>query len=298
MHACSLIAAHFCMRRSSLNKIVYETVLAMMLLGLLTLTLRIQPIKSWTWIVDDEGPADFRTIQEAINKAGAGETIYVHSGVYYERIVVNKSVSLVGENPANTTIDGGGVETVIAVTADFVNIRRFTIRNSGNETCRAIPFYRGILLNEVRCCSVFGNIIEGNEFGVQLLDSCNNVISENEMKNNECAIDLWKSCNNTFSGNIISANDYGMIFYESSNHNLISRNHMTNNGDGITLFYSCENIIFENRILNSGNGISLWMSKGNMLRNNVYMEANTHACSTRFKHGFFQVQIICYSCGS
>lgn len=31
-----------------------------------------------TWTVDDEGPADFTTIQAAIDNASLGDTIYVH----------------------------------------------------------------------------------------------------------------------------------------------------------------------------------------------------------------------------
>jgi hypothetical protein len=40
-------------------------------------------------------PDDFPAIQEAINAAGAGDTILVKRGMYVENPVVNKSVSLI-----------------------------------------------------------------------------------------------------------------------------------------------------------------------------------------------------------
>ena len=36
-----------------------------------------------TWHVDDDGKADFSSIQEAINVASNGDFIVVHSGVYF-----------------------------------------------------------------------------------------------------------------------------------------------------------------------------------------------------------------------
>jgi hypothetical protein len=47
-------------------------------------------------------PEDYQTIQGAINAASLGDTVYVNEGTYYENPVVNKTLSLVGENAANT----------------------------------------------------------------------------------------------------------------------------------------------------------------------------------------------------
>jgi len=84
-----------------------------------------------TWTVDDDGPADFRTIQEAINAASQGDTIYVYNGTYYEQVVVNKSVSLIGENKYTTIIDGNYTGNAIEVTASNVNVTGFTMQKSG-----------------------------------------------------------------------------------------------------------------------------------------------------------------------
>lgn len=59
-----------------------------------------------TWIVDDDGPADFHTIQEAINAASDGDTVLVRNGTYYEHVMINRTLQLVGENRYSTIIDG------------------------------------------------------------------------------------------------------------------------------------------------------------------------------------------------
>jgi pectin methylesterase-like acyl-CoA thioesterase len=82
-------------------------------------------------------PDDFPTIQEAINAADAGDTIFVKRGTYVENPVVNKSVSLVGEDKDATIID---VTAGLKVESNNVTLTGFTIYNgwraislSGNQ---------------------------------------------------------------------------------------------------------------------------------------------------------------------
>jgi len=85
-----------------------------------------------TIYVDDDGGADYTRIQDAIDNATEGDTVYVFNGTYYENIVVNKTINLIGEDrsPWNASvIDGGGSGDVVHVSADRVNISGFTINN-------------------------------------------------------------------------------------------------------------------------------------------------------------------------
>ena len=77
-------------------------------------------------------PDDYPSIQEAINQANEGDTIFVRNGTYYENVVVNKTVSLVGESVSNTVIDGNGIGDVVQIVEDNVSLSKFTIRNSGS----------------------------------------------------------------------------------------------------------------------------------------------------------------------
>jgi len=50
-------------------------------------------------------PRDYPTIQQAINHAKDGDTIKVLAGVYRENIIVNKSISIIGDGANITIID-------------------------------------------------------------------------------------------------------------------------------------------------------------------------------------------------
>ena len=81
------------------------------------------------WSVDGSGGADFTGIQDAINNAKEGDTILVYSGIYYENVVVDKTVTLKGiEHPV---VDACGRESAITLTADGITLVGFNATNSG-----------------------------------------------------------------------------------------------------------------------------------------------------------------------
>jgi len=72
-------------------------------------------------------------IQNAIDNASAGDTVRVYDGTYYENVIVNKTLTLIGNGTSKTTIDGGGSGDVVFISADWVNVSGFTITNSGSS---------------------------------------------------------------------------------------------------------------------------------------------------------------------
>jgi hypothetical protein len=53
-------------------------------------------------------PDDYSTIQEAVDAANSGDTIFVRAGTYNETVTIRKDgLTLTGENQSTTVIDGG-----------------------------------------------------------------------------------------------------------------------------------------------------------------------------------------------
>ena len=162
-------------------KAVSGVMLTLLLIGMLTITFKIQLVKAEpkTWTVDDDGPADFHTIQEAINVAYPGDTICVYNGTYYENVVVNKTVSLIGEGPRLTIIFGGETGTVVYVKANNTIISGFAM-----QSWSSYPDNTGIYVCNSSGNEISYNILGNNYFGIHFYYSNNNVIHHNNFLNN------------------------------------------------------------------------------------------------------------------
>jgi len=196
-------------------------------------------------------PTDYSTIQGAINHAISGDTIFVHGGTYYEHIIVNKSVSLFGEDRDSTIIDGNETGTVISIKASYVSVRGFTVMRSGRG-----PYNSGIFVNQSSGNDISHNTVTDNNNGIGLYFSPNNEISGNTITKNNNGIGLYFSPNNEISGNTVTDNDNGISLYSSPN-NEISGNTVTDNDNGISLYSSANNEISGNTITKNNNGIYL-----------------------------------------
>jgi len=129
-----------------------------------------------TIVVAQDGSGDNESIQDAINTSSDGDTIRVWEGTYYENVVVNKTVSLIGNGSEQTTIDGGGEGDAVQITVNWVNMSGFHISGSGLSGS-------GIQI-ESNNNSIHNNNCSNNGEGILLRDSRNCTITNNSYKNN------------------------------------------------------------------------------------------------------------------
>ena len=172
--------------------------------------------------------ADFTSIQAAINRAFAGDIIFVKSGTYRENLLLDKKIDLIGND------SGGGAPIIepvkkgnaIEILADGCRIEGFTIQNIE-------------LLNGIR------------------VKSNGNTITRNSFQNNAKGIFLDSAMKNTIYGNNITNSSHVGIEIEASNNNLIEENIVSKNSIGIEVDeYSLSNQIFRNNFDNSQNVMS------------------------------------------
>jgi parallel beta-helix repeat protein len=203
----------------------------------------------------------YPTIQDAVNNAGSGDLIFVHDGIYSENLVINKSVSLVGEDRALTVIYGSGASPpnyVINVIASGVTIKDFTVRASSSIQSPVTVSSAGNILEN--------NIIEEGYNGIQLFSS-DNIVSNNTIHNNQYAgLYLYASSHNVFSDNLIVNNIVAGVELHQSANNVFSGNTIYNNTDGLTLSSSTSNNVFYHNNFNN----TVQLSSDSMNSTNVW----------------------------
>jgi nitrous oxidase accessory protein len=255
------------MNRKSLASV---TILAMLFL----LLVRVQSAKSVSMVI--VVPDDYLQIQEAIEAANEGDTIRVKNGYYVENPVINKSVSLVGEDRDTTVID---VIAGLKIEADNVIVTGLTVFDG----------YEGISVG-ANYCNISGNKIVDSDSGVVLHGGENNIVAGNifESIGPAGAVVLWFSDNNLVNNNYISSCTEGIQLREGSSFNMVKENIITNcKNVAVRLlgaysppmwYYPSNNTILRNSISDSGIGATIYASNNNIISDNNFVN-NTYQFS-------------------
>jgi parallel beta-helix repeat protein len=168
------------------------------------------------------------SIQAAINKALYGQKILVKNGTYYEKVFVNKSVSLLGENVYGVTIDGNGGNSVVNILADNVVFQCFTVRNASVNNGYTIQIYNSKNVTVKNCR------LDTGFYGIEFTNSMYSRVLNNE----------------------ICLHYAGIYLHGGSKENVLIGNSLFNNSFGIVLSSSTQNSIFHNNFFNNSN--SYW----------------------------------------
>ena len=287
------------------SKGVSGIMLTPLLVVMVTFVFAIQPAISESTTITV--PDDYPSIQEAINNASEGDIIFVKQGIYYENVVVNKTISLIGESRNTTVIDGKTEGIVVYMNASNVVLNNFTVKNSGGAG-GSLPG-AGILLFHSNDTTISENLIVDNSgAGVYLIASSNCTISHNLIVHNGfssayqvAGIYLHESCGSKICENYLESNGYGIYLHES-NRNDIKENQGMNNGHSIYLTYSINNHVENNSALNNYRGIYLWNSSYNQFFKNFVANTtwenlfiyNSQGCliiNNTFSNGYYGICI-------
>ena len=220
----------------------------------------------------------FDSIQDGVD-AVEGSTVYVYSGTYYENVVIDKSINLIGEDSDTTIIDGGESGDVVKVMSNFVNITNLSIKNSGHGVLDT-----GVLIENSDYC-----IIENCHFFDNYLGIYTRYCSNIQIKNCTCFNNVQtgmridhSSCYVTIENCTTAHNDNTGIVLLQGSHNNIIKNCVVNDNviRGIYFAYGLdgpyprENQIIDCEVFNNAHGIEIESSINNMVMNN-YIHHNT-----------------------
>jgi parallel beta-helix repeat protein len=168
-------------------------------------------------------------IQQAINNASNGDTINITSGTYHEsRIMVNKTVTLLGADANTTVVDGDETTSAIFVVhADGVKIRNLTLQNTSNSGGI------GISITDYGSLEVSDCIIKQCWYGMSFTNATNSVVARSTVKDNYV---------------------YGIHLHDNSSYNRFFGSTIENNKVGVFVDLYCQkNLFYYNDLLNNAN---------------------------------------------
>ncbi len=215
------------------------------------------PTSKGDWLyVGGSGPGNYTNIQNAVDNASSGDTIFVYSGVYtYFKPgnrgcidIQQKNITLIGQDKDTTILDGNWSNGIVHVDSPIFSISGFTVRNSGSSHG---PGWFGIEIgfnyneettihDNIICgghndgiivwggkCSVYNNTIFGNA-GAIYMSTGNGEIFNNKISENTYGIHVLGY--SFVHDNIIQNNTVG-IFVEGSSK--VERNQIEQNDVGV-----------------------------------------------------------------
>jgi nitrous oxidase accessory protein len=218
------------------------------------------------WYVGGNGPGNYTKIQNAIDAASPGDTIYVYEGNYTENILIGKSLQIIGENQNSTIIDGGRQATVVTITASAILMHGFTIQNAKNGTQ-----YAGLDISTASNIIIKDNTIRDNGgLGIAIRGPGTSqiTIDRNTIINNTYGLFLQDSSKINLTNNSILDNGEGMYLVGLLTSSIL-HNTIRNRGLGLHLEHSFSTIISENSIVENKNGMYLFNSSGSILSANT-----------------------------
>ena len=240
---------------------------------LLVLLLAPAEARAATWEVTPQSGS----LQAAVSRASEGDLIVVGAGIYREQVVIDRALTLRGEEGA--IVDGGGVGTLITVEAPGVVVEGMTLRNCGLEPEVS---HAGIRVEQAAADALLAdNRIEGCRFGIWLHGSPDAVARGNRIRGVEellqeergDCIHLWNVSGATISGNELTECRDG-VYMELSHDCSVTGNEVSHSRYAVHTMWCDRGVYNDNRASDSLVGLALMFSSaveasGNILHNNA-----------------------------
>ncbi len=237
------------------------------------------------------GPGNYSSIQSAIDSAFIGDTVYVFSGTYVEKVTISKAITLKGEDKNTTIIDGSGTGNAVRIqSTDYVEVRSLTLKNTNRGV--SVYYSNNVKIEEINILSSisdailieFSNDVEvtdcelsgmGVASGVGVDNSNNLVIKENYIQRYVNGIYCYKSSNPFIHLNTINSNANGISILEGSGSNIEGNTLWNNSGSGLKVDKS--NFIMKStKIKKSGFGVQVSLLNPASIYNSTVSQSSNY----------------------
>ena len=228
-------------------------------------------IQNYDILVGNNSISDYSSIQKAIDNASNGDTIFVLSGLYKEKIVIDKSIKLIGSSAKNTTISGFYQDNiftndvpetnfVVTIKSDNVTFRGFNITSHGaySDSSKNFRACAGVKIRNNKNIILSDNIFYklggyGGGGGILALKTSNILISNNSFNN---------------------VGGVGLVVDSVNNSIIMNNNFIDNSIYGIWLSQLNEVNIYNNLIEGSEFGIAISKATNTTLDKNIFQDNN------------------------
>jgi len=217
---------------------------------------------------------DSNTIQYAIDVSMPGDKIIVKKDVYKEHLIIDRPVTLIGEN--FPVIDGEFKGQVIIVNNTFgFKISGFKIQNSGMSY---VDDLAGLRVENSGNCEISNNILINNFFALYLANAYNCKLIGNKILGNAKTegssgngIHIWNSKNIYIYNNYVRGHRDGIYFEFVLNSKIENNLSEKNLRYGLHFMYSDSDEYLNNIFQKNGAGIAVMYSKNIKMYKNKYI---------------------------
>lgn len=211
---------------------------------------------------------DPAALANALARAEAGDTLEVSGGPFAGPLLVDKALTLVGQDWP--IIDGAGEGTVVHITAPDTVLRGFVIRNSGDSLDEENS---GVAV-EAANVEIAGNRLQETLFGIYLRQAPGGTIRDNVIDSKDLAVPrrgdairVWYSSGVRIENNVIEKGRDVVLWY--SEDLAVFNNRVSDGRYGLHFMYCDDAFIENNLLLNNSVGAFLMYSRRLRLHNNT-----------------------------
>jgi hypothetical protein len=222
-------------------------------------------------------PNDFPSIQEAIENAAEGDTIFVKRGAYEEiTITIDKPIRLTGENVSNTLISlhppwiptGGyhlgngtiepdyGYDSPIKIKANNVEFAGFTVISNASSSISILGNDTLVIGNYITTGLYVAN--SGQNISRNIINGTVTIIGNNKTISNNVVNHIWILANYVLVERNFVANDYGIAIGGAGN--IVVNNTIRDSKVALHFWARAQgNMVYHNNFINNTKLMATWL---------------------------------------